>query len=202
MPAPADPAFLDIGVRIGGAVRLGDASALTVSDRSAYVISAGLLLTPTPRFGVGLSYEHGSLGAEHAAGDLGSIDVSRGLDAGWLGLRLNFFRTENFALALTVSPGLVWQNARSSAIVLGGAEARPSTFDCREGGSAGLGLRAGLGTELRTGDHVVLTADAVADNLRLGSDYLGTCAPGAGSVTMIGLRFGFAFRVDVSRVVR
>jgi len=37
-------------------------------------------------------------------------------------------------------------------------------------------------------DHVWFQTDAIFDNLHLSSDALGSCAPGAGSVSMLGLR--------------
>ena len=53
----------------------------SVSSRTGFLIGVGVAVAPSPRFSVGLTYEHAELGSEHGAGDLGTVDVDRSLDA-------------------------------------------------------------------------------------------------------------------------
>ena len=96
----------------------------------------------------------------------------------------------------------MWQHVEANVIAYGGTAGIPDVFRCEDTAGAGLGLRAGIGAEVRLGEGFVLSVDAVADELRLSSDPIGTCAPGAGSTAMLGARAGLAYRFDVSRYLR
>ncbi len=200
-PRP-DPVLLELGVRLGGGFRLGDAPSFSVASRTGFVVGVGVAVVPSPRFSLGLWYEHSELGTEHGEGDLGTVDVDRSTDSLWAMLRLNLFRIDGFALALMLGPGLVWQHEDTNAFAFDGTDWRPDAFRCSATDGPGLGLRAGLGAELHLGGGFVLNLDGTADELRLSSDALGTCAPGAGSTAVIGVRGGLSYRLDVSRYVR
>ncbi len=157
-------------------------------------------MAPSPRFAFGLAYECGELGTEDSQGSLGTIDVDRITDSVWASVRVTLFRVDPVALAITLGPGLVWQ--REDVLALAPDGALSSAYRCTANDGPGLGLRAGLGGELRLGGGFFFNLDAVVDALRLSSDTLGTCAPGAGSTTVVGVRGGLTYRVDVSRYTR
>jgi hypothetical protein len=198
---PPDPITLDVTLRTGGAYRFGDGPSFPITSRSGATVGAGITIAPSLRWAVGLAYEHSGLGEEHATGDLGDVEVSRSLDALWASLRLTLFRVDPVAITLTLGPGLVWQHVDADVIAYQ-TGARPDVFRCQETGGPGLGLRAALGAEVRLAPSLFLSADAVFDNLRLSSDPLGDCAPGAGSATLLGGRAAISYRFDVSRYTR
>jgi hypothetical protein len=202
LPPRPDPVTLDVGVRLGGAVRLGGSPSFPIESRTGSLFGIGVSIAPSPRYAVALAYEHAGLGAEHGQGDLGVVDVDRSLDSLWASVRLTLFRLDRVALAVALGPGLVWQRVDADVIALDPAAFQPTTFRCAEGGGPGLGLRAGLGAEIHLGGGFFFGLDAVIDELRLSGDPLGTCAPGAGSTGVFGVRGGLAYRLDVSGVVR
>jgi opacity protein-like surface antigen len=202
LPAPPEPVMLDVGVRFGGAVRLGDAPAFSITQRGGAVLGVGVGVAPSPRWLVGVAYEHTDIGTERGDGDLASVDLSRSLDSVWATVRLNLYQTEHFAIGVSIGPGLVWQHVDANVIVYGGTAGIPDVFRCEDTAGVGLGLRAGVGAEARLGEGFVLSLDAVADELRLSSDAIGTCAPGAGSTALLGARAGLGWRFDVSRYLR
>jgi hypothetical protein len=181
---------------------VGDAPAFQVAGRTGVVMGLGLAVAPSPRYAIGLAYEHSDLGSEHGQGDLAVVDLTRSLDSLWATVRLTLFRVDRFALGLTLGPGLVWQHVSADVIVYGGTAGIPDVYRCAETGGVGLGLRAGLGAEVHLGGGFFFTADVVADELRLASDPLGACAPGAGSTAVLGGRAGFVHKFDVSRYLR
>jgi hypothetical protein len=202
LPPPPEPILFDVGVRVGGSGRLGDSSSLPIASRGGATVAVGVAIAPSPRYAVGIAYEHGELGTEHGEGDAAILDLDRSMDSLWASVRVSLFRNDRFMLGVLLGPGLVWQHVHASAIVFGGTEGRPDTFACTETSGPGLGLRAGVGAEVKLGGGFFFSLDALIDELRLASDLLGTCAPGAGSTAVLGARAGFAYRFDVSRIVR
>jgi hypothetical protein len=196
------PATFDLGPRIGGGVRLGSGPSIPISDRGSAMVGVSAAIAPSPLFTVGIAYEHSTLGREEGSGDVADVEIARTMDAVWATLRLNVVHTDGFSFAAVLGPGLIWEHVDSSVIVLEGVGSGPSHVQCSATASVGLGLRAGLGVDARLGEHVWLTADALIDNLRLSSDPIGSCAPGAGSVPLLGLRVGIVYKIDVSRFVR
>jgi hypothetical protein len=190
----------ELGLRFGGAIRIGDAPSFAITGRSGTMVGAGIGIAPSPLFAIGLAYEHTSLGSEQGAGDLGIVELTRSLDSLWATLRLSLYHGDWVGLGITLGPGFVWQNVDASAIVL--SNTQTTSFACSDTGGPALGLRAGLGAEVYLGHGFVFSLDAVIDELRLSSDAVGTCAPGAGSTAVFGVRGGFAYRLDVSRQTR
>jgi hypothetical protein len=207
LPAPADPINLDVGVRLGGSFRIGDAANFPISSRTGALFGLGVALAPSPRFSVGLAYEHGELGTEHGDGDLGIVDVDRSTDSLWATVRLTLFRVDPLAVVVTLGPGLVWQHEDADILALDPNFGVPSAFRCTATDGPSLGLRAGLGADVHLGGGFYFNLDTVVDEMRLtsgtlASDTLGTCAPGAGSTTVFGVRGGLSYRFDVSRYAR
>lgn len=203
VPAPPpDPVTLDVSLRIGASYRIGDSPSLPITGRFGAMFGAGVAIAPSQRFAIGLAYEHGELGTEHGEGDVGTIDVSRTVDSLWASVRATLWRNERIAIGITLGPGLVWQHVSLNAIVFGNTTWTPTTFNCADTDGPSLGLRAGLGAEITLGNGFYFNLDAMIDELRLSSDIIGTCAPGAGSTATFGVRGGAAYRFDVSRAVR
>jgi hypothetical protein len=200
--APTAPATFDLGLRLGGGLRLGSASGLSLSDRGSAMIGGSVAMSPSPSFTVGVAYEHSTLGHEQGSGGSADVELARSIDAVWATLRMGLVHTEGFSFGVTIGPGLVWQHVDASGILLDAGGNGPTTFQCTDSASVGFGLRAGLGIEARLSDHAWFTADTTIDNLRLSSDAIGTCANGAGTVSVLGFRAGFVYRIDVSRIVR
>ncbi len=192
----------DVGVRLGGAFRIGDSASFGIDSRTGALAGVGLAIAPSWRYSIGLAYEHAGLGTEHSAGDLGVVDVGRTLDSVWASVRLTLFRVDRFAFALSIGPGLVWQSVDANVITLGGGQVQPDAFRCSEMDGPGLGLRAAAGAEVQFGGGFYFQLDGTIDELRLSADPLGTCAPGAGSTAQASVRGAFVYRLDVSRYVR
>jgi hypothetical protein len=199
---PRDPVTLEVGLRLGGSYRLGDAPAFSVTGRGAPLLGVGLAVAPSTRFSIGLAYEHAGIGTEHGEGDLGVVDVGRSTDALWGTVRITLFHNDWISLGITLGPGLVWQSVVADVIAYGGAAFQPDVYRCNETGGPGLGLRGAVGVEVRPGGGFFFALDALLDELRLGDSPLGTCAPGAGSTALLGARGSFGYRFDVSRFVR
>src|ERR1700689_861707 len=70
LPPRPDPVFLELGVRLGGGFRIGDAPSFPITSRTGFLLGVGVAVAPSPRFSVGLAYEHAELGTEHSDGDL------------------------------------------------------------------------------------------------------------------------------------
>ena len=198
----ADPINLDFGIRAGFGYRFSGTSSFPITGRFGSMVGAFVAVAPAPVYAVGLGYEHSALGREHGHGDVADVDLSRTLDVVWASVRAVLVRTESLKLVAQIAPGLAFQHVTADALVYQTGGAAPVPFTCREGGGPGLGLRAGLGLEAPLTRALGVDLETVIDNLRLSSAPLGTCAPGAGTVSMVGLRLGFTYQLDVSRALR
>jgi hypothetical protein len=199
-PAP-DPIALDLGPSAGFAGRVGASPTFPIATRFGGVFGVGAYVWPSPRFAAGLGYEHSFLGAEAGRGDVGDVQLTRALDVLWASLRLSLYRSAGLALLVQLGPGLAFQQV-DAGVVLYDKAGRPSTSTCSNGGSPGLGLRAGASVGVHVAGPVWVGADAIFDTLRLSSDPLGSCANGAGSTSVLGVRLGLTYRLDVSRWLR
>jgi hypothetical protein len=199
---PPDPITLDLGLRAGFGVRTGAAPNVPIVGRLGGVFGVGLALSPTKRFSVGVSYERSGIDREHADGDLAEVSVSRSLDMFWAHLRLRFFTSDRVHLSVMIGPGLGIQRATADVLVYPDTAGRPTALLCTESAGPGFGVRAGLGVEVHLGDALWLTTDAQLDHVHMSSDALGECVPGSGALTIPGVRFGLAYRLDVTRWLR
>lgn len=206
-PSPAvgsaqqDPISLDFGLRAGFAHRLGDSAGLPVDGRWGGVLGMGATILPTRWLGISLAWEHADVGTEHGHGDLADVTASRSVDLVWATLRLAALRTERFALLAEFGPGLAVQHVSANLLVYP-VVGRPAASACSASEGPGFALRAGIGAEVRLTDALWLGADAAFDHVRTGDGALDQCAPGAGSLSLVGMRFGIAWRADVTRWLR
>lgn len=201
-----EPVTLDLGIRLGPSVRVGDASALTIADRAGLAIGVGVLVTPTPRFSLGLAFEHVGLGREVAGdgrlGQVDYVDASRSLNALWADLRLHLFRTPAVRLSVLLGVGANWQSADVSAVISQDVGQPLLTVQCSGSDSMNFSFRAGLGAEFIVGNGFSFLLDAVGDVVRLSTDPLDQCVLGAGTMTLLSARAGLGYKFDVTRFVR
>jgi hypothetical protein len=203
VPAPLpDPVLIDLGLHLGGVYRMGDAPAFPITGRTGSAFGVSAYAEPSRRFAFGLGFEHAGLGSEHAEGDFGSAEITRDVNVLWGGLRAHFVSTEVVTLSVLLGPGLAWHGVSANGLLTPGIGKLPTTFSCSTGDSVNLALRAGLGARIALGSGVSFLADVSFDNLRLASEVIGDCAPGAGTVSLIGARLGFGYQFDVSSYVR
>ncbi len=200
--APPEPVLIDLGLHLGGVYRAGDAPAFPITERGGASFGVSAFVAPSRRFSFGLSFEHAGLGGEKAEGDLGSLTITRDLSVLWAGLRAFVISTDAVRFGVVIGPGLAWQGVRADGLLTPGIGVLPSVYSCAGGDSANLALRAGLGAQLALGSGFSFLADASFDNVRLSSDVIGDCAPGAGTVSLVGARVGFGYQLDVTSYVR
>lgn len=200
-PPPA-PVLIDLGLHLGGVYRAGDAPAFPITGRTGASLGVSAYVEPSRRYSFGLGFEHVGLGREQAAGDFGSADITRDVNVLWGGLRVHFVSTEAVTLGVLLGPGLAWQGVSANGLLTPGIGKLPTTFSCSAGDSVNLALRAGLGARIALGSGFSLLADVSFDNVRLASEVIGDCAPGAGTVSLIGARVGFGYQLDVTSYVR
>jgi hypothetical protein len=199
---PPDPLTVEIMPRAGFVYRFSGASTLPLTERYGGVVGLGAAIAPWTRAAIALRWEHALVGSEHNKGDVADVSVSRSLDTIWASLRLYLVRTPRLALLAELGPGLAIQHASASVLVYPTDFTRSHSYNCSESGGPGLGLRAGLGFEARLAGPLWITAEGVLDNVHLSTDPLGDCAPGAGTLSLVGLRLGLTYRRDVSRWLR
>lgn len=200
--SPPEPVLVDLGLYLGGVYRAGDAPAFAITGRAGVAFGASAYVAPSRRYAFGLAFEHLGLGSEHAAGDFGSAELTRDVNVLWGGIRVDFIHTEAVRLGLLLGPGLAWQGVSANGLLLPGIGRLPATFACSASDSVNLALRAGLGARFALGSGISFLADASFDNVRLGSEAIDDCAPGAGTVSLIGARIGFAYDLDATVYVR
>jgi hypothetical protein len=113
-------------------------------------------------------------------------------------VRTSLFQLPRFGLFLGFGAGFATD--RASAVGLPAGAPRP--FVCSGAGPAGLALRAGIGTEVQLGPRVFFLTDFSATTEQLSGDYINNCAPGVGTLNLLGLRAGVVYRFEISRYVR
>lgn len=199
---PPPPVLIDLGLHLGGVYRTGDAPAFPITGRTGAAFGVSAYVAPSRRFSLGLGFEHAGLGSEKAEGDFGSAEISRDVNLLWGGVRVHFVSTEAVTLGVLLGPGLAWQGVSASGLLTPGIGRLPATFSCSGGDSVNLALRAGLGARFALGSGISFLADVSFDNVRLASEVIGDCAPGAGTVSLIGARVGFGYQFDVTPYVR
>jgi hypothetical protein len=197
-----EPVLIDLGLHLGGVYRAGDAPAFAITGRAGAVFGASAYVAPSRRYAIGIGFEHVGLGGEHAEGDFGSAEIAREVNVLWGGVRVDFVHTEAVTLALLIGPGLGWQGVSANGLLTPGIGKLPTAFSCSASDSVNLALRAGLGARIALGSGFSFLADVSFDNVRLGSEVIGDCAPGAGTVSLIGARIGFGYSLDATAYVR
>jgi hypothetical protein len=198
LPPPGKPVLLELVPRVGIAARLGDSPALPIAVRGGYTLGLAVGLRPSRWYGIELGYEHFGILTEGDTGNAGWLEVTRTVDAGWAMLRGSAFRLSALDLYFGLGVGL----ATDRATAVGLATGARSPFQCVVTGPIGLALRAGIGSEVRLGPRVSFLTEVGATSAQLSSDPMDDCAPGTGTLSLIGLRAGVVYRFDVSRYVR
>lgn len=202
--APEAPVTVDLGLQLGLLHRFGDAPSFEITERTGLTLGGSVNVTPSRHFTLGIAYEHADLGHERSAlGPYGSFDVERDLSALWATARVHVLSMEPVRIALALGPGLVWQSADASGTLPTGVDPfAQEPFSCEGSDSMDLALSAGAGVELRISGALYFTADASLRWYRLTDRALDACVPGAGTIAGLGARAGFAYRLDVTDLVR
>lgn len=188
------PYRLDFFLAGGIGARLDDPPLFTASSRAVPMLEAGLDLFLSERLSFGLHYARLALAPEDSGVlPTGHVRLDRSVDLLWLGLRIDPLQSDAISGYLRLGPGLAWQHLDVRGLawpaVTPGAQIPVSC-----GATAlGFGIRAAAGVDVVLHDQLRFLAEAGADNLRLTSDVIGGCGPGAGTATVLGLRGGFAY---------
>jgi hypothetical protein len=203
-PDADESAWLDVGLSIGIADRVGEAPNLEITDRAGVSYGMAAFVLPMRWLAAGVAFEHTDLGRER--GDFaasGTIDVERDLNALWATLRVSPIRFDDVALLLELGPGLVWQSADAGGIASIGPFGQTAyPFTCEASDSANLGLRLGAGVDVKIGGNVHVVGLLGFDNDRLSSEPLDQCAPGAGTVSVIAFRVAISYRWRLTNLNR
>ena len=188
------PYRLDLFFAGGLGARVDDPPLFEPSSRAIPTVEGGLDLFLSRRLSLGLHYARLALASEDS-GILvnGRVRIQRSVDALWFGLRADPLRSEVAAGYLRIGAALAWQH-----LDVAGAAWSPVTPAIQQpiscGGTAlGFGIRAAVGADVILHHELRFLAEVGADNLRLTSDLVGGCGPGAGTATVVGLRAGFAY---------
>jgi len=198
----ADMGFAVFG-HLGLGSRLNDppAGAGEASGRNGLRIGATAIFRPIRWFGVGIGYEHADLDRDESVpDDLNFKNTYRDLNTLWLDLRAYPLRVDPFALYINVAVGPSFQSLDSNRASIDVNSPSTSTVDkCSGSGSAGLGLRGGVGAELALVSGALLWADVGPDYYFLSEDNLDGCDVGAGGSLMFGFRAGVAIGFEHTR---
>ena len=194
------PPAIELGAGLGWLHRFGNGAHFPVTERNGPLFSLEAAFLPTPRWSVGLVYERADLGREETGvGDLGSIRVARELDIAWVQAKVMLLTEDVVRIGLAIGAGLVWQSLEAS----GEAPARTLSdpygrvpFSCSGADSADLAIGAALGASARITPALRGTFDLGPRMLRLGSEPLDGCVPGAGTVIAFTVRAGLTYRFE------
>ena len=196
-PLPASPPIRrDLGVELDLSLnaRLGEQG--SYSDDHGYGASygAGVWLRAAEQVELGLELTHTELGRVANERSPNLIWAEYGATSLWFGGRFEPWRSNDVALfvALRAGYGLQGVSARGVLQQPGGL-APAGSFSCSETGGGGFALGGGAGSAMFLGRHLQLVGRLDATAHRLTSDRLGSCAPGIGSVTSVGLGLGLAY---------
>ncbi|WP_245677978.1 OmpA family protein [Chondromyces crocatus] len=198
-PEPWLPFRGELDLYAAGTIRVGSELGGSLAERGGVQLGFAALIGPQyGKFVGGLGYERSFLHSqrydEQASGSFS--DVTRGLDALWFQGRIYPVEGELGSLFLHLGIGPTWQRlSASTAGVTQGADGllQPTVSSCSAHGSAGLGLRAGLGGILWAGEHLGFHGMVGIDHQRHQSGVLDGCAPGIGAATFFGARAGITF---------
>jgi hypothetical protein len=188
------PYRLDVLLAGGIGVRLDDPPRFAASSRAVPMLETGLDLFLSERLSFGLHYARLALAPEDSGIlPIGHVRLDRSVDLLWLGLRFDPLHGETIAGYLRLGPGLAWQHLDVSGFVWPAVTpGQRAPISC--GATAlGFGIRAAAGVDVELHDELRFLAEVGADNLRLTSDVIGGCGPGAGTATVLGLRGGFVY---------
>lgn len=204
-PAPDKPApvLLELGVNAGASVRLDDGPYLNTTRRAGLVLGASAFVWPSRSISFGLDYAHADLDrVESAPGSTDTVLVDHAAHTLMADARFVPFRASFAAIYIDVGAGFAWQAASSRATIPPRDGFAGGSFKCDVAGGADFAFRAGLGLKARLGHAGALLIGADFVGYRLTADLLDDCAYGAGAAQTLMLRAGFAYDLDISRLVR
>jgi hypothetical protein len=196
-PAPASPPReRDFGLELDLAfnARLGEQGSYSEDRGYGALYGAGAWLR---------AVEHVELGLELTRTELGKVESERspnliwaeyGVTSLWFGGRFEPWRSNDVALFVALRVGYGWQDVSARGVLQEpGGLAPAGSFSCSETGGGGVAFGGGVGAALFLGPRIQLVGRLDATAHRLTSDRLGSCAPGIGSVTSLGLGLGLAY---------
>ncbi|MBI4702630.1 MAG: hypothetical protein HY744_16030 [Deltaproteobacteria bacterium] len=194
-----DPMALQVGVDLGLAARLDQPPLWTPTESAGLLLGAQLGLRLGPELALAVAYEHLGLGEQKSeVGLTGAATVSRALDSAWLGLRTYPLRAGPVGAFLHIGLGAAWQRAELSAVAW--LPEQPSTaqpFACHGSTSPGPGLRAAAGIETELSRPLRALGAVGLDVYRLDDDIMDGCVPGSGSASLLTVRIGLSYDVDL-----
>jgi hypothetical protein len=151
------------------------------------------------RFAIVGGYERLGLGKEQSGvTPYGSARVSRRIDEGWLGVRLEPWSNRWLATSVALGIGIAWQHATATALLWPPFEpGRARSVACGGTGSPAPAMRVELGVEAPLGAGLSFFTTGGFGVLALGDGPVADCVSGAGSAQVLSLRTGFAYTFDV-----
>ncbi|MEZ4444680.1 MAG: hypothetical protein R3B72_36735 [Polyangiaceae bacterium] len=193
------PYRLDLELVFGSGIRTDDPPNFSTVNAAGILVGGGLRVELSRHVAFGLGYEHIGLWREDTGVlTTGSYRIDRRLDSLWPTLRLYALRGDLGGLLIDLGLGPSWQGV--SAAGSSWDPLRPAitqSLECSAGGGTGFAIRAAVGGEVRVSDPFSITAAVGLDSYRHHSQALGECAPGAGTITMVGLRLGMTYGWDL-----
>ncbi len=199
-PAAA-PAERDFGLELDLSLnaRLGEQGSYSEDRGYGALYGVGAWLRAAASVELGLELTRTELGEVENARSPNLIWAEYGVTSLWFGGRFEPWRSNDLGLfvALRVGYGLQDVSARGVQQEPGGL-APAGSFSCSQTGGGGIAFGGGAGAALFLGPHVQLVGRLDATAHRLTSDRLGSCAPGIGSVTSLGVGLGLAYGFETS----
>lgn len=196
-PEPGSrPRPRDLGVEVDLALnaRLGEQGAYDDDEGLGALYGAGVWLRAVEHVELGLELTHTGLGRVQSERSPNLVWAEYGVTSLWLGGRFEPFRSNDVALFIALRLGYGMQDVSARGVLQEpGGLAPAGSFTCSETGGGGVALGGGAGAALLLGPHVQLVGRLDATAHRLTSDRLGSCAPGIGSVTSLGVGLGLAY---------
>jgi outer membrane protein OmpA-like peptidoglycan-associated protein len=164
--------------------------------RGGGLLGLDALLGPNPWWAAGLGYEHAFAGSARVDGTAGAFtETSRMLDALWALGRFYPWQNDSVALYFQLGVGPAWQSASRSGAVSSTGVQGPIVLvptSCSGRGSAGLGLRGGVGVDVALSSLLIFYGEVGIDHVLLSDQPLDGCASGMGASTFLATRFGLA----------
>jgi len=199
-PRPPPEMTLGFELDVGFGARLGGSSDFDLDrdESSGLVFGPSVWLAPSRLWSVGLGYERTGLGVDRSAPGENSVDVRRNLDAVWLRGRAYPWRTDDLGLFVGLGLGASWQHVEAAGTRDSGEFVRPAApYSCSASDGPGFAIGGGVGLDVDlTRSLAFVTGVDAAAHRHTGSVVEG-CAPGSGSVTSMGARLGFMYRLDL-----
>lgn len=197
------PVLLELGAFAGVSARLDDGPYLNTTRRAGLVLGASAFVWPNRTLAFGLDYAHADLDrVESAPGSADLVAVDHRAHTLMLDARFVPFRASSVSVFLGIGAGFAWQGASTHATLSPRDGFLGGSFQCDVNAGADFAFRAGLGAKARVGRAGSFFGGLDFVGYRLTSDLLDRCAYGAGAAQTLMLRAGFAYDLDISRLVR